>query len=540
MKWVAHMRLHRLIQLACLVLLGPFAGGCMVGPDYERPDAPLSDAWRLTDVPQIAGAPHNNAAWWKVFNDPVLDQLVEQAYEQNLTLQTAGLRVLAARADRGIAAGRFFPQEQRLSGGYLRTNLSKGVANPFPVLDYDDFGFGLNAAWELDFWGKFRRRIESADAALYASVASYDDVLLTLIAEVAATYIDIRAFDERIVLNEKNIALQERTLEIATVKFRNQLVTELDVQQATANLEKTRTVPPFLKIGRRQAENRLCTLLGMPPQDLSEMLDEAKPIPKPPGEIAVGIPADLLRRRPDVRAAEWLAAAQSARIGVATAELLPAISIKGAIGWEAKNASDLFRSTSLVGAVGPGFSWPILNYGRLTNEVRVEDARFQQALSNYQQTVLTAAADVENGLVAFVQNQRRQTHFDKSVAAAIRAEELAKSQYRNGIIGFTRVLQTETFLVNQQDLQTANRRDIAFSLIRTFKALGGGWQLRRGKEFVPAAVLVQMRERTNWGDVLDPDYAEKKDLLFPRPDAENPDTIVPTVQRNVGAAGEDE
>ena len=481
-------------------------GGCaMIGPDFSTPAATVADEWTTGETPGVTRQPPAESQWWKVFNDPVLDKLVQTAYEQNLSLQIAGLRVLEARAQLGIVTGSLYPQSQSVSGNY---SYNRGKETPFTDKYFSQAGVGFDAGWELDFWGKFRRGVESADANLIANIASYDDVLVTLTAEVARNYVLIRTLEERIRLARENITIQQRSLELTSNQFETGSVTELDMQQATTQLRNTQASIPNLLISLEQAQHAMSILMGMPPQDLNEILGEASDIPTAPAEIAAGIPADLLRRRPDIKQAELQAAAQSAQIGVADAELLPSFTLFGSIGWNVNDAGnddlgDLFDSSNLAFSTGPSFQWKILNYGRLKNQVRVQDARFQQLLTNYENVVLGAAAEVENAISSFVHSGVEAEYRQQSAAAAKRSAELSMLQYTEGVSLYQSVLDATRSLASQQDAYAVTRGNIATSVIALYKALGGGWEVRLGNDFVPAEVREEMSERTDWGDLLE-------------------------------------
>jgi NodT family efflux transporter outer membrane factor (OMF) lipoprotein len=495
----------------------------MLGPDFVKPDSQVAGEWLEADNPKVKSDSTESREWWTAFKDPVLNALVQKSYQQNLPLRIAGLRILAARARLGIAIGNLYPQQQRITAEASKVRLSENAPNS-RLIDHShgNYLIGFDAAWELDFWGRFRRGIESADAQLVAFVANYDDILVSLTAEVARTYVLIRTFQERIEIAEDNVRIQQRSLEIADVRsleiadvrFRNGLVTELDVTQAKTLLRNTQASVPRLQIGLRQAKNALSVLLAIPPSHLQEVLTGPELIPTPPTEVAVGIPADLLRRRPDIRRAELVAAAQSARIGVARTDLFPRIAILGMVGLQsssngeviAKDAkfTDLFKGDSLTYFIGPTVEWPILNYGRLKNNVRVQDARFQQLIVNYKNRVLEAAKEVEDGLIGFLRSQDEVRYLLDSVEASKRSVELSLIQYRDGAVSYQRVLDSQQSLVDQQDLWTATRGDVALNLVATYKALGGGWQIREGKEFIPVQTQQVMAERTDWGDLLSP------------------------------------
>ena len=483
-----------------------FSGCTTLGPDFVKPEAPMTDEWSKsdTDKSRVKIETADYSSWWKGFDDPVLNKLIDTAYKENLDIRIAGLRIIEARAVLGIAVGEQLPQVQEVNGAAAAVNSSKNTANPVPESHFSDYQLGFDAAWELDFWGRFRRGVESAEASLNASVADYDNGLVTLTAEVARTYVAIRTFQERIALAEKNVKLQQRSLEIADVRFRHGVVTELDVTQAKTLLFNTKALIPKLQAGLRQAENGLAILLGMPPSQIRSVLGDSEnvSIPTPLPEVSVGIPADLLRRRPDIRLAELDAAAQSARIGIARADLFPSFSLVGSISYGSKNTNDLFESDSFNGYIGPGVSWKILNYGRIKNNVRVQDARFEQALVNYENTVLKAYQEVEDALVGFVRIGEQADFLAQSVTASERSVELSMVQYGDGVIDYNRVITVQNDLVSQQDTWTAARGDVVLNLIGVYKALGGGWQIRQGNDFVPQETVSAMRKRTDWGSML--------------------------------------
>jgi NodT family efflux transporter outer membrane factor (OMF) lipoprotein len=517
-----------------LVAAALVLGGCTkLGPDFVRPEAPVADDWIEFEDPKVEEKPDEKIfrEWWTVFGDPVLNELVQAAYRQNLDLQIAGIRILESRAQLGIAVGSLYPQSQTVGADATANQTSENAPGSLGKDFFYDYGVGFDAAWELDFWGRFRRGVEAADSELFASIADYDNLLVSLTSEVARVYVVIRTFEERIQIARQNIKIQERSLRIANVRFQNGIVTELDVTQALSLLRNTQASIPRLQTGLRQAQNALSTLLGMPPSNLKEMLGGPGAIPKPPVDVAVGIPAELLRRRPDIRRAELQAASQSARIGIAETDLYPKFTLFGSIGLQSSDKSatggtfsDLFDSDSLTYSFGPGVQWAIFNYGRLKNNVRVQDARFQGLIVNYQNTVLRAAQEVEDGLVGFLRSQEEVKLRADSVAATQRSVDLSLIQYRDGVVDYQRVLDSQERLVGEQDLLTNNRGDVSLNLIATYKALGGGWQIREGKDFVPAQTREEMAKRTDWGKLLKPAALdvptpeEASDELFPRPD----------------------
>lgn len=505
-----------------LIALSLFFGGCAVGPDYVTPPVPEPKAWIVQDDPKITSEPADLSNWWTVFNDPILNAFVNKAYRQNLSLRIAGIRILEARAQLGIAVGNRYPQLQQVSGELTYTSASENAANTFQGnLSYGDLNIGFDAAWELDFWGKFRRAVESSVGNLEVSIANYDDILVALTAEVARTYVAIRTLEMRLAIARENVRIQKRSLKMAEARFRGGEVTELDVTQARALLKTTQSLIPRLNISLRQAKNGLAILLGILPGDLDPILMESKPIPSLPSHVAAGVPAELLRRRPDISLAERQLAAQSAKIGVAKADLYPHFSLFGSIGLRASNGDftraggidgssfgDLFNSDSIEIFAGPAIKWSIFNYGRIKNRARVEDARFQQLIVNYRNAVLRAAQEVEDAMVAFLRRQEEVAFLSDSVRASKRSVDLSLIQYREGLTTYQRVLDTQRFLAQQQDLLTETSGSVVVSLVAMYKALGGGWEIRAGKDFVPPETKEAMRKRTDWGDLLSPEASK--------------------------------
>jgi NodT family efflux transporter outer membrane factor (OMF) lipoprotein len=515
--------------------LVPPLAACAVGPDFFPPSAPIADTFLGTGSRSIKSGHQDYRDWWKAFHDPTLNQLIQIAYDQNLTLLSAGTRVLQARAALGIAIGSFYPQVQQGTGSLIYTQPSAATpaapANATPTQFWTD-ALAAQAAWELDFWGRFRRGVESADGAYLASIASYDDVLVTLLGDVAATYIGIRTTEQLIAIARSNISKQKQSLEIAQAKFKGGGTSERDVFQASNVLEQTQAAIPQLTIQLQQGQNALCVLLGIPPVSLNALL--ARPrgrIPVPPSTIAVGIPADLLRRRPDVRAAELAALAQNAQIGVAEAQLYPAISITGTFGGAASTANghnlgQVVSSRGITYAAGPSFQWNILNYGQITNNVRLQDAKLQQLSVDYQNSVLKAQQQVDDGISAFLQSRVQVGYLRRSAEAARGALRIATEQYEQGATDFTTVLIAEQNLFQAESNVATALANVALGATAIYRALGGGWQIREDSYFVTAATADQMRARTNWGNLLPPPGAPQP----PAPGVPSPADIGPTVR----------
>jgi NodT family efflux transporter outer membrane factor (OMF) lipoprotein len=499
-------------RLVFAVALSLPYGGCLVGPDFSEPSAPVAEKWLEANNSSVDTRNQEYRDWWKVFHDPVLNRLIEIAYNQNLSLVSAGTRVLQARAELGVAIGEFYPQLQQGNGSVTYIRPSHADTTQFPSGVTQNFwrdSLGLTVNWELDFWGKFRRAIESADAAYLASIASYDYVLATLLGNVATTYIGIRTLQTQIAIAHDNIVKQKKALAIAEAKYHGGTATKLDVYQAENVLAQTESTIPQLTIQLNQGFDALAVLLGMPPQPMDPLLRGASGIPVPPKTVAVGIPADLVRRRPDIIAAELAAMAQSAQIGITEANLYPAFSLTGVFGTSASTVGQgkmkrVFEGRGIGFAFGPSFRWNILNYGQITNQVRVEDATLQGLLVDYQNAVLSAQQEVENGLTSFLQGREQVELLRQSVAAANAALGLAFLQYNLGTRDFTTVLTAEQNLYTAQNNLAMAEGTVSTGLASVYQALGGGWQIRADAEFVPAATAEEMRNRTNWGGLLPP------------------------------------
>ena len=515
-----------------IILLAPALlafTGCTVGPDFQRPKATVSQSWLETEDHRVSTGSATYRSWWSAFEDPVLNRLIERAYRENLSLRQAGVRVLQARAQLGIAVGEVFPQTQQGVGAVQYNRISDRAVTSVASnggIAYWQSQIGLQTSWELDFWGKIRRGIESADANLLSTLADYDNTLVTLTADVANAYIALRTAEERIRIARENVETQEESLEIAEARFKYGTATQLDVEQARTSLFNTQASIPTLETQVRQGRDALSVLLGMPPGELSDLLARPQGIPVSPPQVVVGIPADLLRRRPDIRSTELQAAAQSAQIGVAKADLFPAFTLVGNLVLLSTDLgkfklSDMFSWGSRSIQVGPTVQWNIFNYGQITNNVRVQDARFQQLLLAYQNAVLSAQQDVEDNLIAFLRAQDRAHLLAQSVDSARTAVGLAVLQYREGVTDFTTVLTAQQTLLGQQDNLASTLGTISTSLVGIYRALGGGWEIREGQDLVPPETKAEMQQRTNWGRLLAPSTynlpASREPKVAPRP-----------------------
>ena len=457
-------------------------GGCFkVGPDYVpvKPDAPK--AWHTTLQEGLASspiAPQTLSQWWKVLDDPQLESLEKRAVQGNLELVKARSRIREARALWGVSRSQLFPSID--AGGSFNEHRSS-ENNGF---GHEDrlYAVGLDAGWEIDVFGGRRRALEAAGAEVESSEENLHDVLVSLLAEVALNYIEARTYQARLAAAEANIATQQETYDLNLSLYRAGLIDKLALEQSHFSLEHTRSRIPSLQIGLEAAKNRLALLLGRQPGALHPEMAETKPVPAIPLSVAVGIPAETLRHRPDIRRAERQLAAATARIGEATADLYPKFHLVGSIGLESVAYGDLWQWASRSWNFGPGFSWNIFDAGAIRRNIEVQNARQEQALVTYESTVLKALEEVENSLVAYAKELQRREALNRAAAAAEEAVQLARDQYQSGLVDFNNVLVSQLALLSLQDEQAQSRGAAVANLVRLYKALGGGWTFH-----VPAA-----------------------------------------------------
>ena len=510
--------------------------GFKVGPNFEPPPVPLPPKWIDEDNPLVHQGNPNITCWWQVFDDAVLEDLLRRSYSGSLTLRAAGFQILEARAQRAIAFGELFPQTQTFNFQYTHTELSAnqgsaavggaaagaGLAPPAninginPILGssigggggggggkrfFDNFATSFNLSWELDFWGLFRRNVEAADASLGQSIENYDQALVILLSSVATQYVEIRTLQRRLELARRNVAQQEPLVELYEKRFKAGIANSFPgYHQLKSNLENTKALIPQLEISLRQLNNQLCVLLGVPVHDLLPELGEGSvPDPKDPKKrdvhiplpvdesVVVGIPGELLMRRPDVLAAEQQLRAQSAEIGIAEAEMYPHIGINGSIGLAANRLAKLFESKSWTGSIGPSLTWNILNYGRLLSNVRFQDYRYQELVATYQNTILTANQEAESALIAYLDSIDQHRHLQSSADSAALLVNYLIKQFNEGYLPpgaadtsafINQIFTAVNFQVTQQDAAAQAEGNIALNLILLYRALGGGWQIR--------------------------------------------------------------
>jgi len=452
-----------------------FLSGCFaVGPDYTRvrPDAPK--AWNTTlegGLTNTQMAPDTLSQWWKILGDPQLESLEKRAVQGNLELKNARARIREARAQRGISRTRLFPTVDA-TGSITdhRSSENNGLGHESKL-----YAAGFDAGWELDIFGGTRRAIEAAQAEVESSMEDLHDVLVSLMAEVALNYVDARTYQARLAATMGNIAVQQETYELNLSLRQAGLIDELALEQSLYNLEHSHSQIPLLQTGLEAAKNRLAVLLGKKPGAVHPELAEEKSIPAIPVSVAVGIPAETLRHRPDIRRAERNLAAATARIGIATADLYPKFRLNGTIGLESISSGNLWQWASRSWNFGPQVSWNIFDAGAIRQNIQVQNARQEQALISYEATVLQAQEEVENALVAYAKEQQRRSALAKATSAAKRADLLARDQYQAGLVDFNDVLDAQRSLLSFQDELAQSSGVVTTNLIRLYKALGGGW-----------------------------------------------------------------
>ncbi len=474
MKHKRTMGTFRIVSAVCISLL--FTGCALVGPDYSReePDAP--EAWHST----LAGGlhaekvtPETLANWWLTLNDDELNSLIGRAVQSNLDLKNAQARVREARALRGISQSSLFPSLTGDASFSRYRSSDNGITGKGE--EHDLYTAGFDSGWELDVFGGTRRLVEASQADLEASQENLHDVLVSLMAEVALNYVELRTYQTRLIQTRANIKSQQHTYELNQSRFEAGLINELPVQQSLYNLERTRSHISTLHIGLEAAKNRLAVLLGQSPGTLAEEFSKEKAIPVIPPSVAVGVPAETLRHRPDIRQAERNLAAQTARIGVATADLYPKFHLLGTIGLESLSSSNFFDSASQVWRIGPGISWNLFQGGAIRQNIEVHNARQEQALIFYETTLLKALEEVENTLVAYAREQQRMESLRAATTAARSAAQLAEDQFQAGLVDFSNVLDAQRAQINFEDELAQSEGNVTANLIRLYKALGGGW-----------------------------------------------------------------
>jgi NodT family efflux transporter outer membrane factor (OMF) lipoprotein len=457
--------------LAVVALLG---GCATVGPDYETPEIKSPPDWHSAEnggLTKKASDPRELAKWWTTLNDPILSGLIERAAANNLDVKEAIARVNESRARLGIARASYFPTVDGSASGMVnRSSEDTGTGR-----ETESYSAGLDASWEIDFFGGVRRSVESANATLAANEASLNDIMVTLLADIALNYIDVRTYQSRLATAEANLKAQEETYQLTKARYDAGFEDELAIQQAKYNIESTRSDMPTLRSGLEALLNRLAVLLGQSPGTLHIELAEYRPVPVPPTEVAVGVPADSLRRRPDIRKAERTLASQNSQIGVATAELYPKLTLGGSIGLDSLTAGGLLNTGHYSYRYGPRLSWAVFQAGAIRKNIAAQTAIKEQYLFQYESAILTALEDVENALTNFAQEQERRESLKKAAAAAEKAMSLAQDKFQEGLVDFGDVLEAQRSLLSFQDQLAQSNGAVTANLVSLYKALGGGW-----------------------------------------------------------------
>ena len=458
--------------LLATVLAALSQSACKVGPDYEPPTVDgsiITDEFGGVEDPAYLPDPTDITEWWTVFDDPILTSLIQRTEEGNKNLQIAMSRVSEARSRLGIAKGRWYPAIG-INGG---TALARDQFSGQETRTRSSLGVGLS--WELDVFGRIAREVEAASAEYHATEEDQRDVRVSLFAEVARAYIGVRSLQMQLASAERNLESQSVVLELTRARQQTGISSGLDVARAEGIYGASEAAVPPLRIGLAREINTLGILIGKNPLALHEELAEPAPIPIPPETVTVGFPADMLRQRPDIRGAERRLAAQTARVGIATADLYPTFGIDGTFGWNSSLSGNLFDSQSRALSLGPTMRWALFNGGQIRNAIDVEDARVDQALLQYEQIILLALEEVETSLTTFTQQGLRVEALDRSVIASTEALRLATILYRDGLIDYDSVLDVQRTLIQQEIQAAAVRGDAATALVFLYRALGGGW-----------------------------------------------------------------
>ncbi len=465
--------------LLLAVAVGAISQGCrVVGPDYVKPKMQHPDHWRNVHKDLVTKDPNGLIQWWTTLQDEALNDLVRQAYANNLDVFEAYWRIQESRAVRDVQTGRYSPQVDAV-GSYTRgrdtqNGLVKYPAGTGPNLT-NLHTAGLDASWEIDLFGQISRSQESAQAALEADIENYHAILVSLCAELASNYVQLRTLQQRIIFAEENVERQQKTLELTRNRYQNGISRELDVRQAESNLYNTRSEIPSLRQGETEAINRIAVLLNTYPSSLADQLEAKGAIPALPESMMAMMPTDVIRQRPDIRRAERLLAAQTARVGIATADLYPSLSLTGSFALEATDVSGLGHSSSRKYGFGPSLRWNLFSGNRIRSRINAEKASVKQSLARYEKTVLTAVEEVENAMVAHQQENIRLEALKNSHTASVRSVELVNSLYQNELTDFQNVLDMQRTLFLQQDKLALSQGQIILNFISLYKSLGGDW-----------------------------------------------------------------
>ena len=488
--------------IASLIAVALTAVGCTtVGPDYAEPDSTRIQAWESDLYGQLGTSQGQNEVdlrfWWRVFKDPALDRLIDLARAENSSLQIAGLRMLESRAVAGVAGAARYPQVRQTNGAITYVNTQRSGT---PDQDVFNYQAGLGGGWELDFWGKYQRGIEAADAAFMASIANQQNAQVLLVAQVADLYYAYRTTLLRIKIAQSNETIQKRSFEITQRLYKSGQQSELDLHQAKRQYMSTLSTIPGLEISKAQLRNGLCVLLNRAPGNLPELDEDTQKLPALAPVALDVIPAKLLLRRPDLRSAAWVVAAQSAQIGLAEADLYPSISLLGSLGWSGNSIAGSSNTVTL--GIGPSLTWNIFDGGLIRNNIRIEDARLQQAIEGFQSSLLSAAQEIDNAAIKVIKTSEQKIPQKASTQAAYRTLELANSRYQEGYANFQRVIDAQRATAAQAERELLNDSNHISAVISLYKSLGGGWVNMSMDDLVRKSTRSAMETRTDWGDLL--------------------------------------
>lgn len=496
----------QILKSIIVALLISLCSCMMVGPDYKEPDKKIAAHWIDSDN-KIKEAPIQNANWWQLFHDPTLSCIINQGYHNNISIQIAASRVLKSRAMLAQAVGKLYPQRQEFVGNLTYQRIGGQYLQFVLPPDFSTAMLGLGAAWEFDFWGKYRRQVLANNASFLSSYAAYDSALVSLTSDIAIVYINIRTTEELIKVIKRNISIQTTALKISEARYTEGETNSLDVQLAKAELYKTKASLPMLRSSLRKYKDVLGVLLGTTPDKVDALIVKSYGIPRVPAEVAVGIPHEALVKRPDIFEARLKAVAQLEAIGAVKANLYPAFSLSGTFAFSSNtingsSLNEIFNWSNRMALAGPSVAWPILNYGRIINAVREQDAAFQEALLNYQDLVLKAQQEVQDNITGFIEKKNATKLLYISNNAAIKATELSMIRYREGESDFIPVLDSERQQLRIERSLTSAKGDIPKALVALYRSLGGGWQIRGCNDIVSNQVKAEMSRRTNWGNLL--------------------------------------
>jgi len=492
--------------------------GCMVGPNPRTPTVRMPRRWNGALAPDASPiavptsrasaattAPLDVVSYWRKFNDPELNSLIDRAVKQNLSVKIATAQIRAARATRGLSASAFFPNLSQ-AGSYKRSfsgqesTVTSGTVIGRSNNPTDFFQYGLDASWELDVFGGQRRTIQSADLFVTAQLWNRREVLITLLSEVATDYITLRGFQEQIAIARQNLESEQRTADLTRRRQRGGFQTGLDVANADAAAYSTLSAIPPLEQQAQQTIYALSLLLSVPPATLQSELSPSAPIPIIPPEVPIGLPSTLLRRRPDVRNAEFLLQEQTAQVGASIANLYPSFSLTAAGGTQGNRFGNLGEFSTRFWNFGPSINWPILDFGSVRSGIELQNAQEEEALYTWQATVIQSLTDVENALIAYTKEQQHREAISAAVIANKKAVELSSLLYSNGQTDFLNVLVAEQSLFSSQNSLVLSNTTLATNLVALYKALGGGWE---GRDAPPSVTTPPNLPTLNVPDLLD-------------------------------------